>query len=76
MGVSAARRGWDGNDEQKEIGSMEIREGGADMLRTEGTAYCIVNLSASILAWGSESLLSRLTTIFAFVFGSESSASD
>ena len=32
--------------------------------------------SASILAWGSESLFSRRMTIFAFDFGSESSASD
>ena len=42
----------------------------------KGITYCMVKLPASMVAWGSEFLFNRLMTIFAFVFGSDSSASD
>ena len=38
--------------------------------------YWRVKLPASMLAWGSEFLFSRLMTILALVLGSDSSASD
>lgn len=42
----------------------------------EEIPYCMVYLSASMLAWGSEFRFSRRMTILAFDLGSASSASD
>lgn len=78
-GVGAVADGEEADGGGDEVASIRFRRerlvaGKSEPV--ESGAYCMVYLSPSMLAWGSELRFSRRMTILAFDLGSESSASD